>query len=103
MITSKEWAPTLLPWGRTRLQDILARRKKLLEGGSDYVGRVRIWSAEWKLWWRPNSQGYTSDIREAGIYSIAEALLTAGDCGPEKGIWFENVDSCEYSDNGGGI
>lgn len=32
-----------------------------------------IWSFEHRRWWRPDSEGYTPDLREAGRYSKAEA------------------------------
>ena len=33
-----------------------------------------IWSNEHRAWWRPNSCGYTSKLREAGHYSRNEAI-----------------------------
>lgn len=36
----------------------------------DYV----IWSHEHMAWWRPNSQGYTRNIRYAGQYSREAAV-----------------------------
>lgn len=33
-----------------------------------------VWSNEHTAWWRANSAGYTTDIREAGRYTHAEAL-----------------------------
>ena len=35
--------------------------------------KVFIWSFEHNQWWRPNSQGYTSDIKEAGEYNMNNA------------------------------
>lgn len=32
-----------------------------------------IWSWEHCAWWRPNRLGYTKEVREAGIYTLAEA------------------------------
>lgn len=32
-----------------------------------------IWSNKWGCWYRPNSQGYTKDIAQAGIFDKAEA------------------------------
>lgn len=49
-------------------------------------GHVRIWSNQWKLWWRKNGAGYTSNIDEAGVYSAADAWRYTSHCGPEKGI-----------------
>ena len=33
-----------------------------------------IWSNEHRGWWLPNSNGYTADIKLAGIYCRDEAL-----------------------------
>ena len=33
-----------------------------------------IWSFEHDQWWNPNSNGYTSDIDEAGEYTFDEAV-----------------------------
>lgn len=35
--------------------------------------QVRIWSIEHGRWWKPNRQGYTRLIEEAGIYGKSEA------------------------------
>ena len=32
-----------------------------------------IWSAEWRLWWRPGRSGYTDAVDQAGRYSRQEA------------------------------
>lgn len=32
-----------------------------------------IWSYEHQRWWRPQAEGYTSDITEAGLYTSQEA------------------------------
>lgn len=37
-----------------------------------------VWSNEHRAWWRPNSRGYTRDIRFAGRYSRAEAIDISG-------------------------
>jgi hypothetical protein len=37
-------------------------------------GLYVIWSNYHRAWWRPNSAGYTTDIRGAGRYSRADAL-----------------------------
>ena len=47
---------------------------------------VVIWSGEHRAYWRPNGEGYTPDIFEAGIWTRAEALATTSLCGPEKQI-----------------
>ena len=56
-----------------------------------YMGKVRIWSNEWNLWWGKNSNGYTDNKNHAGIYTIEEALKKSGHCGPEKGIVYYHV------------
>lgn len=33
-----------------------------------------LWSNKCSMWWKPNSWGYTDDVREAGRYSEAEAV-----------------------------
>lgn len=33
-----------------------------------------IWSNEHRAWWKPNSLGYTTDIRAAGAYTRENAL-----------------------------
>lgn len=50
---------------------------------------VRIWSAEWRAWWRPDGRGYTDKINDAGIYSFEDAWSRSAHCGPEKGIIYE--------------
>ena len=49
-------------------------------------GKVRIWSGEWSMWWRPDAKGYTANIDEAGIYEAKDAWKACGHCGPEKKI-----------------
>lgn len=37
-----------------------------------------------RVWWRPNSRGYTTDITEAGLYGMTEAAkIVAGAHGNE--------------------
>ena len=33
-----------------------------------------IWSEEHGAWWKPGRMGYTRSIRDAGRYSLAEAM-----------------------------
>lgn len=43
-----------------------------------------IWSNEHGMYWCPRSQGYTSDIKEAGRYPIAEARAICENAGTMK-------------------
>lgn len=57
-----------------------------------WAGRtVRIWSGEWKAFWRSNSAGYTYETDSAGLYSFEDAWKATSHCGPEKKIKFELV------------
>ena len=53
--------------------------------------KVRIWSGEHRAWWGPDSRGYLTDIRFAGIYTIQEAWQTTKHCCPKKKISFHSV------------
>ena len=37
-----------------------------------------IWSHEHRMWWRPDRQGYTGVVAEAGTYTPEEAIDIAG-------------------------
>lgn len=37
-----------------------------------------VWSNQHRAWWRPNSAGYTRDVRAAGWYARDEAIDIAG-------------------------
>ena len=50
---------------------------------------VRIWSDEWRCYWRPSRAGYTTDVAQAGIYRLDDALDASGHCGREKKIAYE--------------
>lgn len=41
-----------------------------IKDGGEYL----VWSNEHGAWWRPNSHGYTTYAKAAGVYSFAEAL-----------------------------
>ncbi|HLY89069.1 MAG TPA: hypothetical protein VKQ27_08800 [Acetobacteraceae bacterium] len=49
---------------------------------------VRIWSAEWSAFWRPNGCGYTTQLAEAGRFLIQDAFAKTRGCDPDKRIWF---------------
>ena len=53
---------------------------------------VRIWSAEHLALWRDKCAGYTTEIAAAGIYSFEFAYAITDSCGPEKQIWYEEVE-----------
>lgn len=43
-----------------------------------------LWSNKHSAWWRPNSQGYTQDVAEAGLYTEADAVarvVNSSQCG----------------------
>lgn len=62
----------------------------LKQGGGmtdeDPATLVRIYSGEWRLYWRANGCGYTDDPRDAGVYAWGDAWDRTSHCGPEKGI-----------------
>lgn len=41
---------------------------------SNSIRTYLIWSNEHKAWWRPNSRGYTQNMKSAGHYGLMEAL-----------------------------
>lgn len=51
--------------------------------------KVRIWSGEWRMYWRANGSGYTSFKEEAGIYTFEEACKYSAHCGASKRIKYE--------------
>ncbi len=52
---------------------------------------VRIWCGELGMWWRPDANGYTANIAEAGIWNFPDAFRDAYGCGPETQTAFEIV------------
>lgn len=49
-----------------------------------------IWSWEHLAWWRPARQGYTTNIREAGEYTLeaaAEVVVPHIPPGEEVAVW----------------
>lgn len=53
---------------------------------ADGEDRVVIWSDEHQAYWGPNGRGYHLDVRDAGLYTSAEAHALTDHCGPEKRI-----------------
>lgn len=56
--------------------------------------RFVIWSWEHLSWWKPNRQGYTTELAEAGHYSFADAAdITVGHipAGEEVAMWLEEA------------
>jgi hypothetical protein len=44
-----------------------------------------VWSHEYSAWWRPNSAGYTTDVLQAGRYTLEEATDCCESRSYEKG------------------
>lgn len=62
-----------------------------------YSGELcRIYSAQWGYYWRPQYSGYGSR-EDAGVYTFRDAIDRTHHCGPEKGIWYEFVDTQEVA------
>lgn len=57
--------------------------------------RVRIWSGQWQSWWRPEGNGYTNLLVEAGVYTFEDAWRRSSHCGPEKRISYVVVSDRE--------
>jgi len=51
--------------------------------------KVRIWSGEWRMWWRPEGNGYTEIEADAWITRFENAWDNASHAGPEKQIEFQ--------------
>jgi len=52
---------------------------------------VYIYSGQWQSFWRPNGGGYTNDLNQAGVYTLADAWNRTSHCGPEKDIRYLRV------------
>jgi hypothetical protein len=52
---------------------------------------VRIWSDEWRAWWREGGHGYTDKLDEAAEWYFQDALDISSHAGPEKKIIYEEV------------
>ncbi len=53
--------------------------------------KVRIYSAEYKLFWRGKGNGYTTNPEESNIWDIKEAFHRTCHCGKEKRIQFVSL------------
>lgn len=73
----------------TSMKRLGGERTKALFAGKT----VRIWSGEWRAWWRPKAQGYTDNIDEAGVFPFNEAWNRSYHCGPEKRISYHEVEA----------
>lgn len=51
--------------------------------------KVHIYSREHHAWWRAAGSGYTTDVRDAGVYTFEDAWRRSSHCDPEKGIEYE--------------
>lgn len=59
---------------------------------------VLIWSSQHKAYWRAGRNGYTHNIKEAGIYTLQDAYNATSHCGPEKQISFALFDKKDPDD-----
>lgn len=55
-----------------------------------YIQYQGDYAFDYMLWWRPDSKGYTYDIRQAGLYTEAEARSICGIRG-EEAAWPEEA------------
>lgn len=55
--------------------------------------QVRIWSAQWDMYWRDGGNGYTSDGLEAGVFMFEDAFGRTRHCGPEKQVHYRLVEA----------
>lgn len=53
--------------------------------------QVRIYSEEWRSYWRGKGNGYTEKETESDIWPIEDAFNRTYHCGPEKQIQFIGV------------
>jgi hypothetical protein len=68
-----------------RHQDLKRKNGKLKEREDI---SVYIYSGQWKAFWRPDGGGYTGDVDQAGVYTLADAWRRTSHCGPEKQIYY---------------
>lgn len=55
-----------------------------------YVEHLGEYAWDYILWWKPNRQGYTYDIRKAGLYTLEEATAICKVRGQER-AWAEEA------------
>ncbi len=75
-----------------RKMDAAAKMEYLLRNSHR---QVNIYSTEHKAYWRANALGYTLTLKEAGVYTLEDAIYRTYHCGAEKQIKFHFVDSNE--------
>lgn len=54
--------------------------------------KVRIYSGEWKMYWRPTAAGYTEKASEAWVTSFENAMDHSSHSDSSKKILFEVVE-----------
>ena len=59
--------------------------------------KVRIYSGQWKAFWRVSGQGYTENPEESDILDIDVAVAKTRHCGPEKQIQYVAVNTSTSS------
>lgn len=70
---------------RYRHQDLKRKNGKLKEREDIFV---YIYSGLWLGFLRANASGYTYDLSQAGVYTLADAWRCTAHCGPEKQIYY---------------
>jgi hypothetical protein len=59
--------------------------------------QFHIYSLQRGAYWRPNAQGYTSDVKQAGRFSGREAAAWMEHCGREKGLEIRDIPRARLS------
>jgi len=62
-----------------------------------YIGRTRDFAYDYILWWGPAHNGYTYDLKKAGLYTAKEAESICGLRGEERAYKKEEVE--QYIEN----
>lgn len=73
-------------------RETLARLKRWPHLASRFP-RVRIYSGEWRAFWRGKGNGYTENAEESDVLDIGAAVAKTNHCGPEKQIQFVSADA----------